>query len=197
MSQKRPKLWSSYSTQIIPPPRSHRPFEPFLVDPLPVCVCFTLSESSLIQLNPGAQNVCRPWRELHRQYKSELRSTKCDWWLLLLLITVIYFPLLEGLCSSDPCSFEFSIFFGVLRPRQKRTKEEEKRRRTREWIGMNGSFMPPRIMKILGEGSPLARVLISIWTTGNGCGDAKIFRRGQFTSIALGKLNLFSVSVEY
>jgi len=32
--------------------------------------------SLLIQLNPRAQNVSRPWRELHRRYKSSLRSTK-------------------------------------------------------------------------------------------------------------------------
>ena len=32
--------------------------------------------SLLIQLNPRAQNVSRPWREPQRRYKSELRSTK-------------------------------------------------------------------------------------------------------------------------
>ena len=32
--------------------------------------------SLLIQLNPRAQKVSGPWREPHRRYKSELRSTK-------------------------------------------------------------------------------------------------------------------------
>ena len=32
----------------------------------------------LIQLNLWSQNVSRPWRELQRRYKSDLRSTKHD-----------------------------------------------------------------------------------------------------------------------
>ena len=38
------------------------------------CCCFCL----FIQLNPRAQNVFGPWREPHRQYQSELRSTTCS-----------------------------------------------------------------------------------------------------------------------
>ena len=43
---------------------------------LPPWSCFdrlVVVVSSLIQLNPQAQNVSRPWREPHRRYKSELR----------------------------------------------------------------------------------------------------------------------------
>ena len=48
----------------------------FLGKSIPVMPVVVVVVSLLIQLNPRAQNISRPWREPHRRYKSELRSTK-------------------------------------------------------------------------------------------------------------------------
>jgi len=72
--------------------------------------------SLLIQLNPRAQNVSRTWREPHRRYNSELRSTK----------------------HESP----------------HRTIEAPRTPRFRGGGRTNAAFMPPRTIKILGEGRP-------------------------------------------
>ena len=70
----------------------------------------------LIQLNPRAHNVSRRCREPHRQYKSELRSSK----------------------HESP----------------HRTIEAPLTPRSRGGGRTNATFIPPRTIKILGEGRP-------------------------------------------
>jgi len=77
---------------------------------------FVVVVSILIQLNPRAQNVSRPWREPQRRYKSELRSSK----------------------HESP----------------HRTIEAPHTPRSRGGGRANAVFMPPRTIKILGEGRP-------------------------------------------
>jgi len=76
------------------------------------CCCVSL----LIQLNPRAQNVSRPWREPHSRYKSELRSTK----------------------HESPHG----------------TVKASRTPKSRGGRCANAAFMPPRTVKILGEGRP-------------------------------------------
>jgi len=52
-----------------------------------------------------------PWN------RSEYTTNTIDWWLLLLLHKGFLVFLSEGLCSSNPCRFEFSIFLGFRRNR--------------------------------------------------------------------------------
>jgi len=46
------------------------------------------------------------------------QSAFCSYWLMIAFITCksSLVPLLEGLCTSNPCRFESSVFFSALRP---------------------------------------------------------------------------------
>jgi len=79
-------------------------------------VVVVVVDSLLNQINPRAQNVSRPWRELQRRYKSDLRSTE----------------------HESPHG----------------TIETPRTPRSRGGGRTNAAFMPPRTIKILGEGRP-------------------------------------------